>query len=166
MKKNLSMYLVVILFLASSHFGCAPKTIVTTSVTGAIDSENRLLIATQDSEFKNAVVSNILDDLGKKNVSIEIVDLVNLSGKPVENYDAIVILNDYKFLRLDEDVIDFLEKMDKDTKQKTILLTTAGSPGLVGKIPEIDAVTSASKTAKVEVMSDMVLQKINYLLFE
>ena len=70
MRRNHWIYSFFVLFLGVWISGCAVRPIATSTI-GAIDSKERLLIATQDSEFKDTVVSNVIKEFEKEKVISE-----------------------------------------------------------------------------------------------
>jgi len=137
-----------------------------TSTIGAIDSKNKLLIATQKSEFKEAIVSKVVKGFEENNIFIEVIDLANLSNKLTEDYKAIIILNDYKFFQINRQAKKFLKNLNDYDRKKIVLLTTAGSPKLMIKSSEVDAISSASKISNTDTISDKIIQKVNNILSE
>ncbi len=165
MKRNHWIYVLLIMLIGICISGCAARPLVTSTI-GATDSKNRLLIASQDSEFKDAVVSKVVEDFKKERVLIEIIDLANLSKKRSKEYEAIVILNDYKFFRINRHVREFLKSVNEYDRKKVVLLTTAGSPSLMVKGTDVDAISSASKNANADSVSEMIIRKVNTILAE
>ena len=154
-----------ILLIVIGLSGCAPKPIVTSRI-GTIDSKNKLLIATQKSEFKEAIVSKVVKGFEGNNVFIEIIDVANLPNTETDDYEAIVILNEYKFFQINRNVGNFLKSVDDSEKKKIILLTTGGSPRLIEEGSEVDAISSASKMANTGTISNSIIQKVNGILSE
>jgi hypothetical protein len=153
--------LMIILVVALSR--CAAPPIKTTTM-GPIDSENRLLIATQKSEFKDAVVSKVAENFEKESVFIEVTDLSNLSQKPCEAYRAIVIVNAYRFFQINQDVKEYIEASCEADKKKIVLLTTAGSPHHINHQLDVDAISSASRMTSVDAVSNTIITKVQSLL--
>ena len=145
--------------------GCAPKPIVTSRI-GTIDSKNKLLIATQKSEFKEAIVSKVVKAFEGNNIFIEVIDVINLPNTQTNDYEAIVILSEYKFFQINQNVEKFLKSIDDSEKKKIVLLTTGGSPHLIEEGSEIDAISSASKMANTGTISNSIIQKVNGILSE
>jgi hypothetical protein len=145
--------------------GCAPQPIVTSTI-GALDSKNRLLIATQKSEFKEAIVSKVVKAFEGNNIFIEVIDLATLPNTQTDNYKAIVILNEYKFFQINRNAKKFIKGIDDNDRKKIVLLTTAGSPRLMVKGSEVDAISSASKMADTSTISNLIIQKVDSILSE
>lgn len=155
-----------VMILVVSISACAPRPLVSSSTIGFIDSKKRLLIATHNSEFKDAIVVKIVKELEKEKIYIEIIDLANLSNKSSKEYEAIVIMNDYKFFQINRNVKHFLKSIPEYDRKKVVLLTTAGSPSLMVKAAEVDAISSASKKADADSVSEMIIRKVDTILSE
>jgi len=158
-------YFLFVILLGIGISGCAPRQVMTSTI-GAIDSKERLLIATQESEFKDAVLSKLVKGFEKENIFIEVIDLANLSSKSTDDYRAIVIINDYRFFQINQHTRQFLENVNEYDRKKVVLLTTAGSPHLMLEETEVDAISSASKNAKADSVSEMIIKKVNTILSE
>jgi hypothetical protein len=163
-KNKAGIYLLFLLVLGTHVGGCAPK-LVPTSTLGAIDSKKRFLIATQKSEFKDTVVNNVVAALERERIFIEIIDVSKLRTQEPADYNAIFIVNNYKYFRINRDVSDFLEHVEQPVKEKIVLLNTAGSPSRVDEGLGVDAISSASEMENAQHVSDMIVQKVNALLW-
>jgi len=163
-KDKIGIYLLFLLVLGTYVAGCAPK-LVSTSTLGATDSKKRLLIAMQKSDFKDAVVNNVVDGLERERVFIEIIDVSHLHTQKADAYNAILIVNNYRYFRINRDVRDFFKRAEQPVKEKIVLLTTAGNPGRVDEGLGVDAISSASEIESVQDVSDSIVQKLNALLW-
>jgi len=92
-----SALVLVMAFLA--FYGCAAKAVNTTE-WGDLKADQRVLIATQRSEFKEAVVSRVVEDLEKDLCYVKVIDLKQLKIDSATDYDAIVVVNTCKAWRL------------------------------------------------------------------
>lgn len=160
------MYAFIILFIGLLLVSGCAKRPIPTRILGAIDSKKRLLIASQDSAFKDTVVSNIISEFEKERFFIEVIDLTSLADKSSRDYGAIVILNDYKFFRMNNYVTQFIQRVDDNDRRKIVLITTAGNPGLVKDDLNVDAVTSASKMIQTDDVSEIIIKKIYLIISE
>ncbi len=152
----------LVLVLASLAFcGCAAKAVKTTE-WGDLKADRRVLIATQRSEFKEAVVSRVVEDLEKDLCYVKVIDLKRLEDEPATDYDAIVVVNTCKAWRLTGDASKFVKAFpDKD---RVFLLTTAGGEDWKPKAVEVDAITSASKDQKADPVADEISRKVRKIL--
>ena len=165
MKYKTGIYLLFLIFLGTHVAGCAPR-LVPTSTLGAAESKKRFLIATQKSEFKDTVVNNVVAGLERDRIFIEIIDVSNLRTQETADYNAIFIVNNYRFFAINRDVSDFLEHVEQPVKEKILLLNTAGSPGRVDEGLGVDTISSASEMENARHVSDMIVQKVNALLWK
>lgn len=165
MKINYKIHVPFILLFSIYITGCATKPIPTTTI-GAIDGRDRVLIATQESKFKDEVVTKVVEDLKNNDLYIEITDLSDLTNRPTEDYKVIVIINSYKFFRFNKHVKNFLENLNDNEQKKIVLLATAGSPHRMNKGMEVDAISSASKIDDADDVSMNIVQRVNSILSE
>lgn len=141
--------------------GCAAKAVKTTE-WGDLKADRRVLIATQRSEFKEAVVSRLVEDLEKDLCYVKVIDLKKLEIDLARYYDAVVVVNTCKAWRLSGGASKFVKAFpDKD---KVVLLTTAGGEDWKPKSVEVDAITSASKEQKADPVADEIARKVRKIL--
>jgi hypothetical protein len=135
---------------------------------GDKDAAKRVLIATEQSEFKEAVTARIMDALEQKGCFIRLIGLENLADESVGHYGAIVIINSYEFWQIDWDASDFIDSADEQEQEKIILLTTVG-----GSLQEqifnpgrgnVDSISSASAMSKADGISAELIEKIKLIL--
>jgi hypothetical protein len=103
----------------------------------------RVLIATQGSEFKEAVVSKVIETLKSKGIYFRIIDVSVLRTIDEEEWDAIVILHTWEYSRPPKSVAEFIARTN--TNGKCMTVTTSGSGS---KMPGVDAISSASKASE------------------
>ncbi len=109
------------------------------------DPEHQLLIATQGSDFKNAVVAGLIDALKERPVSISVIDVSGLSSVNVEVWSAVVILHTWESWEPQVDARQFLER--QSDLSKVVVLSTSGDGDF--KMDGIDAISTASKMSEV-----------------
>ena len=138
--------------------GCALKSVEPTE-DGYRDARNgRVLIATQKSEFKRTVVSEIKDNLGDNVRYVRIVDVKWLPNETPEEFNAIVILNRCMAGRPDPRVETFID--DLPEKNKVIVLTTGRLDSWQPDSREIDAMSSASTMSATSPIARSIADKI------
>lgn len=132
---------------------------VKTMEIGDIDaSRHRVLIAMQQSEFKDAVISQVIDRLAKESCYIRVIDLKELEQELTDPYQAIVIANTCIAWNLDPAVERFLGNFRQP--EKIILLITAGGEDCEPKSAQIDALTSASKMEKSTPVAQSITNRV------
>jgi len=119
-----------------------------------------ILIATQGSDFKDSVVSGVINDLKSKPLYIKVVDVSELSSIKEEEWTSMIILHTWEYSRPQQDAKDFIERI-KD-KKKLIVLTTSGEGSF--KINGIDGITSASRPADITIKRNEITRRVNDLL--
>lgn len=124
--------------------------------------DKRILIATQQSEFKEVVVSRVLDGLVKDACYIKVMDLKKLASESTGKYQAIVILNTCWVWRLNRHARGFLKESSE--KERIILLTTANDENWRPKKVQVDAITSASKMDRADSVAERIIEKARLLL--
>ena len=102
--------------------------------------KHRVLIATQGSEFKDAVVGEIVDHLKQRDAYIKVIDVAALLQVNETKWNAVVIIHTWENLKPQADVKAYLERVSN--LKKVIVLTTSGNGG--HKIEGVNAITSAS----------------------
>jgi hypothetical protein len=131
---------------------CGCRTNMVPYEAGDTGNPRKVLIAGEHSEFKENVVIRIIETLGTEEWYFRVIGLDQLQEQETEPYGAILLVAAFRAGRLDERVTTYLSKDPQNPK--TILFFTRGTED---PLPEknkpdiqIDAVSSASKDARVE----------------
>ena len=132
------LYLVLMLSL----LGCAMGTVDSIESGNNAEQNSRVLIATQKSDFKQAVISEIRDTLESNSCYIKVVDVKRLPNESTQSYHAIIILNECMAGRPDPRVESFIDNVFD--KEKLIILTTGRLESWKPESRRVDAMTSAS----------------------
>ena len=122
--------------------------------------EHRVLIATQGSEFKNAVVDGIVDHLKQRHAYIKVVDVAALLQVNEDKWDAVVVIHTWENLKPQADAKAYLERV-KDLK-KVIVLATSGNGG--HKIEGINAISSASVMTDIPLLTLGIKTRLDSIL--
>lgn len=117
-------------------------------VAGA-PSGPRVLIATQGSRFKDAVVSGVVDHLRARKANLRVIDVSDLPAVRTGEWDAIVVIHTWEMRRPPPAVEAFVDGMPD--RRKLVVLTTSGAGDF--KMDGIDAISAASR---MEDVSDRV----------
>lgn len=153
MKKIFAMIMLCILF-----------NIVPLSTNAQDGSMQSILIASQESEFKSALVEAITQKLESEKCCLKITNLKKILKEKPSNYEVIVIINSCWAGQQTRIAEKFLKNLTENEKQKVIVITTANSVDWKNKITGIDAITSASKMNNVNLLSADIVTKIKKLL--
>jgi hypothetical protein len=121
----------------------------------------RVLLASRASGFKDALIARLRTSLERDSASLKVIGIGQLGNADAERYDAVVVVGSCIAWGLDKNVQAFLDGQ-KD-KSKIVLLVTSGSGDWVPdkKRLDVDAVSSASKTAEIETAAYEVLKRIH-----
>jgi len=125
------------------------------------DLEGTLLIAKQDSPFKDSVIAKVLDRYKSVAVSVQVIDVVALKTMDVSGFDAILLVYRWEARNPPEIIASFIHQ-NLELKNKMVVLTTSWN-GLE-KMENIDAITGASIVADAPIFSDKLIKKIDHLL--
>ena len=102
--------------------------------------KHRVLIATQGSEFKNAVVAGIVDHLKQRHAYIKVIDVAALPQVNENKWNAVVVIHTWENWKPQADAKAYLERVQD--LSKVIVLTTSGRGDY--KMEGVNAITSAS----------------------
>ena len=101
---------------------------------------NKLLIATQGSEYKKEIVDSIVKNYTDASVYIKVIDVSSLADVRPEAWDALIILHTWEVWKPEANAKKFLDtSYDAD---KMFVVATSGDGG--NMIEGVDGITSAS----------------------
>jgi hypothetical protein len=123
-------------------------------------AKHKLLIATQGSAYKNAVVEGVIEATKERQITIEVIDVSTLSKVKIEDWDAILVIHTWENWQPQIDAAKFAQQ--HPNLKKVIFLATSGKGDLI--IPDVDAITSASLLADVPSHVSDIVRKINTVL--
>ncbi|MFH1442272.1 MAG: hypothetical protein ABIH18_09590 [Candidatus Omnitrophota bacterium] len=124
-------------------------------------SSVNILIASQNSEYKHALVKDIAQRLKSGKYQTKIIDLNKILAENQADYKAVIIINSCWSGKQTRISRKFLNKLTKDEKQKVVVITTAKDIEWKNQVAGIDAVTAASKMNNIDSISKDILKKIN-----
>lgn len=122
--------------------------------------QNSLLIATQGSDYKNAVVDSLVQNYGSHPIYIKVIDVSNLSEEDEFVWDAILILHTWEMNKPQTDAEVFFNKTKN--KNKVVVLATSGDGGMMMK--GVDGITGASNMNKILTKVEEIKQRLDVLL--
>lgn len=123
-------------------------------------SEQHLLIATQGSAFKDAVVAGVVERLSERPIFIQVVDVTALPDADESDWDAIIVLHTIEYGKAPAPAQTFVDRVGQSGK--VVVLSTSGAGDF--KIEGIDAISSASRMTDVPGRVDKILSRIESLL--
>ena len=142
--------------------GCALKAVDTIETGDRMALKSKVLIATQHSQFKGEVVSEIKKALREDVSYIKVVNVKRLPNEPVDQYSALVILNSCMAGRPDPRVESFID--DMPDKEKLVVLTTGRLDSWKPDSPEVDAITSASTMSETDAVARTIADKVRIII--
>ena len=126
--------------------------------------EKRVLIASQGSDFKNAVVESLTTYLKEKPAYVKVIDVTSLSEVNEDDLDAVILIHTTEYSKLQPDVDQFLSRaIDLD---RVVLLTTSGPGDWKTDKYDVETITSASKHEEMPTLLPALYMKLDQLLEE
>lgn len=122
--------------------------------------EKHMLIATQGSEFKNAVVEGVVAQLKPYDIFIKVIDVSQLPNIKEQDWSAIVILHTWEYSKAPGEVQKFVDTAID--KHKIVALSTSGEG--TEKMAGIDGITSASQMDEVPTKVNFLVERVKSLL--
>jgi hypothetical protein len=120
----------------------------------------RVLIATQGSEFKDAVVAGLIERLKTRDAHVKIIDVSELPATNLSDWSAVVVIHTWEMRKPPTPVKAFIDRVGHN--QKLIVLTTSGAGDF--KMPGVDAISSASKMVDVPARVADISAKLDAIL--
>jgi hypothetical protein len=123
-------------------------------------SSPRVLIATQGSEFKDAVVARVVEHLKARAAYVKVIDISALPGVDDGGWNAIVLLHTWEMRKPPREVQAFVDWARGSGK--LVVLTTSGAGDF--KIDGVDAISSASVVADAAARAADIVGKLEAIL--
>jgi len=120
--------------------------------------EQRILIATQSSNFKNEFVNILCDSLKKSPIHIKGIDVSDLSSMDDKDWDKIIIVNSY-IINLNKTVKRFVDHAENPDKL-LVFVTSGGADWQPNHDLKVDAITSASRKENI---TDIITLSLDWL---
>lgn len=120
----------------------------------------RLLIATQDSEFKNGVTDQLVAYYKKDSIFIDVIDVSLLKEIDPSKYDALVLIHTWENMKSPSSVEQFINRTT-DSKDKIIVFTTSGQGTY--KMKGVDAIAGESVLKDTTMYAEKIIYKIDSL---
>lgn len=139
--------------------GLAVLTAITRPDARAAEPQ-QVLIATETSVFKDAVVARVAEALGRDGHTVRTIALAQLANEPTDAYQAVVLVNSCHAWRPRRDVRDFLARAGAETRKRLVIVTTAGSGECEFKAPGVDVLSSASKRTRIDDVARAILERV------
>jgi hypothetical protein len=120
----------------------------------------RVLIATQGSDFKDAVVAEVVRHLETRQAFVRVIDVSSLSGADINEWSALVVIHTWEMGKPPAVVREFVDRA-KD-QGKLIVLTTSGRGDF--RIEGVDAISAASRIEDADARAAEVSTRVDAVL--
>lgn len=129
---------------------------------GNPDAEQKILIASQGSEFKEKLVTGLVSELKSDERYISIVDCTKLEDENLTTWDACVVIHTTQIHGMPIAAETFLE-VSSDLS-KVVLVSTSGGGDEKVKNFDVDAISSASRLIATPQIVKSVSEKLERIL--
>jgi hypothetical protein len=129
---------------------------------GDAEADAKVLIASQGSKFKNALVDSMTSRLTDESVYINVIDVTGLGEIREDDWDAIVVIHTTEKSEPPADVklhLDRAQNLDK-----VIVVTTSGSGEWKSGDYDVEAITSASETDALPGLVNDIVAKVRQII--
>ena len=134
---------VIIFILLGTYIVVNIQGVIEPFKVGSPNAKNKILIASQGSEFKNNLVKTLVQELETEDNYLNIVDCTKLDDENESNWDAIVIIHSAQVHKMPKEAELFLKR--SVNLSKVILVSTSGAGDDKIKDFEVDAISTASR---------------------
>jgi hypothetical protein len=124
--------------------------------------DTRVLIVTQGSSFKNALVSRITEELGKKSIYVNVIDVSALPEINEDDWHALVLITACQSDEMPAEVNAYLASTC--ASDRLTLLVTSGFGKWQPEGVRLDSISSASKKSQVEPLATEILTRVERIL--
>jgi len=154
--------ILVLIILFVIYLWMNKQGVIESSEIGNPELEHRVLIASQGSGFKNALVEGLSTNLEQRQIYIKVLDVTVLSEVSEQDWDAVILIHSVEMSKLQPDVKAFLDRAHN--LGKVILITTSGPGTWKTDDYDVDIITSASKKEKLPGLTEDILKRLDVLL--
>jgi hypothetical protein len=120
----------------------------------------RVLIATQGSPFKDAVIAGLVEHLKGRAARTQVIDVSALAGVRETDWDVIVVTHTWEMAKPPTAVQAFIDRATE--RHKLVVLTTSGEGNF--RLQGVDAISAASKMVDVPARVLEMRQRIDAIL--
>jgi hypothetical protein len=124
----------------------------------------KVLIASQGSDFKGAVVESLTTLLKERPVYLRVIDVTTLADVDESEWNAVVIIHTTERGRLQPDVKGYLDRVEN--LGKVVLVTTSGSGEWRTADYDIDVITSASRDSEIPSVLHSIASQLDAIFEE
>jgi hypothetical protein len=121
----------------------------------------KLLIATQGSQFKDALTNQVIDYFKEDSIYIQVIDISQLSKIKSSTYNATLLIHTWEGWGPPVEITDFIQHQTTNLN-KTVVFTTSGNG--TNKMDNVDAITGESKIDDIRLFSNKIIVRLKPLL--
>lgn len=129
---------------------------------GESESSRKLLIASQGSNFKNALVESVTTHMAKESIYVSVIDVTDLENIKEDDWDAVLLIHTIEQWKLQPDVKAYLGRAQ--SLDKVIVVTTSGSGEWKSEEYDVDVMTSASRSEELPMLTNDIVTKLQDML--
>lgn len=129
---------------------------------GESESSRKLLIASQGSNFKNALVESVTTHMAKESIYVSVIDVTDLENIKEDDWDAVLLIHTTEQWKLQPDVKAYLGRAQ--SLDKVIVVTTSGSGEWKSEEYDVDVMTSASRSEELPMLTNDIVTKLQDML--
>jgi len=123
-------------------------------------AKEHVLIATQGSAFKDAVVQGVVDRLKTRPAYVKVIDVAQLPSVRESDWNAIILLHTWQMSKPPDSVRAFVDR--SESRDKWVVLATSGEG--TEHIAGVDTITTASSKANVSARVDEIVRRVEKVL--
>lgn len=148
--------------LLLTYIAVNKQDVIEASQVGNPNSNYKILIASQGSEFKRGLVDRFVQELRSDSIYISILDCTQLNESYLEGWDAYIIIHSMQIHKIPEEADAFLCKMT-DLSKVTLVSTSGAGDEHYTKL-DIDGISSASRMVAIDPIMEWIRPRIELYL--
>ena len=150
--------LTVFLILLGTYVVVNQQGIIDPFQVGNPGAENKILIASQGSEFKERLLKDLLEKLESEDKYLYVVDCTALEVENVADWHAVIIIHSAQIHKMPEEAELFLKRATD--LSKVMLISTSGAGDDMVEGFDVDAITTASRSENRHSLISWLLPRI------
>ena len=128
---------------------------------GEKSSTEKILIASQGSDYKDMFVKKVIERLENDSLYINVIDVTEIEKENTDDYKAVLIINSIEMYDMQENAKNFISVSGKDN---VIMLATSGNGAMGPKDESVDAITTASTVEDIDDKVDEVSKRLHVVI--
>ncbi|TYA58051.1 hypothetical protein [Formosa maritima] len=121
----------------------------------------KILIATQGSEFKNELTTQVVNYYREDSIYIKVIDISQLSKVKATNYNAVLLIHTWENWKAPEEIVSFISE-NSELANKIVAFTTSGNGS--NKLDNVDAITGESNMDDIRLFANQIIVKLEHVL--